>query len=71
MGYPYQVIRVVAKRAKSIVEKNRTNKEKATSMQNLNVLERTVVSIRGKQTDVLHNAHPLTHTAENGVLSYS
>lgn len=38
-------------------------------MKNLNILEGTVVSVRGKQTDVLDNAHSLTHTAENGVLS--
>ena len=40
-------------------------------MKNLNILEGTVVSVRGKQADVLDNTHSLTHTAENGVLSWS
>lgn len=40
-------------------------------MNDLYILERAVVRIRRHQSDVLHDAHALAHTTENGVLSYS
>lgn len=47
-----------------------TNTGETSRVNDLYILERAVVRVRRHQSNVLHDAHALAHTTENGVLSY-